>query len=239
MFQSTGDENPRLQAAAPAAHRHLLASLAMLAVAAVVAVQPGSAESKSLAGGQAKSASEGGVDPGTTPPPVPGVPPMDSRTGWVFPIREAHRMVGPSSWREDQGVDLGYGLGFSRSFCGARANLVAVDDAVVTKIGLNGFGGQSPVLRLTHGPYSGRQVYYGHSQPTVVRVGQVVKRGQVISHIGCGIVGRSSAPHLEFGLFRRGQPYCCPSWGETSGEVLGLLRRMWTTAVATSRRKYR
>lgn len=216
-------------------HGHLLAALALLGAALVLAIEPGLAESKPI---PAKASVEGGVDPGTDPPPIPGVPPMDAKTGWVFPIREAHRMMGTSTWTLDQGVDLGFGLGFSRAFCGSKANVVAVDDGVITAVGLNGFGSQSPVLKLTRGPYIGRQVYYGHSQPTVVRKGQSVKRGQIISHIGCGIVGHSSAPHLEFGLLRKGQAYCCPGWGETSREVLTILKRMWPTAVTTARRKY-
>lgn len=162
---------------------------------------------------------------------------MDPVSGWVFPIREANRMAGVSSWTLDQGVDLGFGIGFSRSFCGSKATLVAVEDSVVTTIGLNGFGSKSPVLRITRGPYAGRHVYYGHSQPTLVRKGQTVKRGQAISHIGCGIVGRSSAPHLEFGLLNKGQAFCCPSPGDTSSEVYGILRRMWPTAVTAAQRR--
>jgi len=158
---------------------------------------------------------------------------MDASTGWVFPVKQAHQMAGPSSWSLDQGVDLGFGIGFSRSFCGSKATLVAVDDAVVTKIGISGFGGQSPVIKLTRGPYKGWSAYYGHSQPTIVRVGQVVKRGQPISAIGCGIVGMSSAPHLEFGLFKGG--YCC-SGLLNHNTVVGILKRMFPTAVAAGRR---
>ena len=224
------------------------ASLLMLTVAAAIGLWPSAAESKQrpAAGGTVAHASAttgttdsggGGTGPDTPPPPIPGVAPMDTQSHWVFPIREAHQMAGTSSWTLDQGVDLGFGAGFSRSFCGSKATLVAVDDGVITKIGLNGFGSRSPVLRITEGPYKGRQVYYGHSQPTIVHVGQVVKRGQAISHIGCGIVGSSSAPHLEFGLFRKGQVYCCPSRGETSNEVIAILRRMFPTAVAAAKKR--
>ncbi|MEI6447544.1 MAG: M23 family metallopeptidase [Actinomycetes bacterium] len=237
-------------------HAHAFAALAMLLAACVIALLPGEAESKDgplavhaaaqQAGGAHSAAlgssadDGGGVDPDTPRPPVPGVEPMDAVSGWVFPIREAHQMLGISSWTLDQGVDLGFGLGFSRSFCGSKATLVAVEDAVVTHIGLNGFGSKSPVIKLTRGPYRNRQVYYGHSQPTMVKVGQRVKRGQAISRIGCGIVGHSSAPHLEIGIYRKGQTYCCPSWGETSGTMYSILKRMWPTAVkrakAASRR---
>ena len=219
---------------------HVAASVLLIAIAAAVGLWPTAAESKQtsprVAIPAATTADDGGVGPGTNPPPVPGVKPMDPASGWVFPIREANRMAGVSSWTLDQGVDLGFGIGFSRGFCGSRATLVAVEDAVVTTVGLNGFGSQSPVLRISRGPYKDRQVYYGHSQPTLVRKGQSVKRGQAISHIGCGIVGHSSAPHLEFGLMRKGQTYCCPSRGETSNEVYALLRRMWPAAVAAAKK---
>ncbi len=247
MFRHLGSKRHDVPAAQSGGHAHAFAALAMLTAAGVIAFLPGEAESKdgpvtvhpaaqhapgAHSAALGSSADDGGgVDPGTTPPPVPGVTPMDPVSGWVFPIREAHRMAGISSWTLDQGVDLGFGLGFSRSFCGGKATLVAVEDAVVTHIGLNGFGSRSPVIKLTRGPYKGRQVYYGHSQPTIVKVGQRVERGQAISHIGCGIVGSSSAPHLEIGIYRKGQVYCCPSYGETSGTMYAILKRMWPTAV--------
>lgn len=243
--------------AEPKRHSWIGASVTMLAVAAVIGLWPSAAASKPASAGttitgsvipvasrQATSAAVsplvdtgGGVDPGTPAPPVIGEQPMDPISGWVFPVREAHQMAGPSSWSLDQGVDLAFGIGYSRSFCGSKATLVAVDDGVITTIGLNGFGSQSPVLKIMHGPYKGRQVYYGHSQPTIVHKGQVVKRGQAISHVGCGIVGSSSAPHLEFGLYTKGATYCCPSWGETSNEVLGILKRMFPTAVAAAKKR--
>lgn len=233
---------------APEHHRpapHVAAAVALLAVASVFAFTPASslADSVSAAAHAAVTADTtdttdtgGGAGPGDTPPPVPGVPAMDASTGWVFPVKQAHQMIGPSSWSLDQGVDLGFGLGFSRSFCGSKATLVAVDDAVVTKIGISGFGNQSPVIRLTRGPYKGWSVYYGHSQPTIVKVGQVVKRGQPISAIGCGIVGMSSAPHLEFGLFRGA--YCC-SGLLSHNTVNAILKRMFPTAVAAGRKAAR
>lgn len=249
---------------APPRRHHAAAAAALFAIAASVALWPTAASSKPIpaqAGARiAKSATAkpsatpatgiapttpattpaptdtGGTGPGTTPPPVIGSPPMDPVTGWVFPIREANQMAGVSSWTLDQGVDLGFGAGFSTSFCGPKATLVAVEDGVITTVGLNGFGPQSPVLKITRGPYKGRQVYYGHSQPTIVKKGDVVKRGQAISHIGCGIVGSSSAPHLEFGLYAKGATYCCPSQGVTSNEVYSILRRMWPVAVIASKK---
>ncbi|MEI7888995.1 MAG: M23 family metallopeptidase [Actinomycetes bacterium] len=219
---------------------HVLAAVGLLTVAAVFAFTPASTLARSFSSaartaviGNAADTS-GGTGPGDIPPPIPGVPAMDAASGWVFPVKQAHQMVGPSSWSLDQGVDLGFGLGFSQGFCGSKATLVAVEDAVVTTIGISGFGGHSPVIKLTHGKYKGWSVYYGHSQPTIVHKGQVVKRGQPISSIGCGHVGYSSAPHLELGMFRGG--YCCS--GTVPATVNTILRRMFPTAVAAARKSH-
>lgn len=223
----------------PQHHRpapHAAAAVALLAVAGVFAFTPASSLADSFASTskpvKAHKADDGGVGPGDTPPPVVGVPAMDAATGFVFPIRQAHQMAGPSSWTLDQGVDLGFGIGGSRGFCGSKTTLVAVDDAVVTKIGITGFGSQSPVIKLSRGPYKGWSVYYGHSQPSIVRVGQVVKRGQAIAAIGCGIVGYSSAPHLEFGMFKGA--YCCQGLLANT-TVKAILLRMYPKAVAAAR----
>lgn len=219
------------------AHANRLASVAagllMFAAAGALALAPISASEAAPGTINAKaSATEGGTGPDTSPPdpppPPPGVKPMDPTSGWVFPIHQVDKVFSPSGWSLDQGVDLGG----NTSFCGNRSTLVAVDDAIVSGIGISGFGSSSPVIRLTHGPYKGRQVYYGHSAPVLVKKGQKVKRGQAIARIGCGNVGISSAPHLEIGIYRKGQAYCCPSWGETAGLMKSLLLRMWPTAIA-------
>ena len=217
-----------------------MAAAAMLAAAAVIASTPVDAsQAAQVTAHVADTGGSGGVGPDTPlpppPPPPPGVKPMDTRTSWVFPIREVGGVLSPSQWSEDQGVDLG---GMS-SFCGSRATLLAVDDGVVAGIGISGFGSQSPIIKLTHGLYKGRYVYYGHSAPVLVRKGQKVKRGQAIARIGCGIVGYSSAPHLEIGLYSKGQAYCCPGWGQTSGIVMSTLKRMWPTALARHRQSRR
>jgi len=220
---------------------HVLAAVALLTVASVFAFTPASTLARSFSS-VAHSAvvgtaadETGGTGPGDIPPPIPGVPAMDASSGWVFPIKQAHQMAGTSSWTLDQGVDLGFGLGYSKSFCGSKATLVAVEDGIVTTIGISGFGSRSPIIKLTHGKYKGWSVYYGHSQPTIVHKGQVVKRGQAISSIGCGRVGYSSAPHLEIGMFKGG--YCCS--GTVPRTVNAILRRMFPKAVSAAARKAR
>ena len=61
-----------------------------------------------------------------------------------------------------------------------------------------------------------------------MHTGQRVSTGQLVAQIGCGQVGRSSAPHLEIGIGVPGGPPCCPGWHQTSSA-------MWNMLIATLR----
>lgn len=127
-----------------------------------------------------------------------------------FPLQtNAWRVSDRYGWRKDpftgqqtfhSGIDLA---------CAEGTAVAAVQDAVVTVSKHSATYGN--YLRLLHP--DGSETLYAHLQYLYVRVGEIVRAGQVIGTAGS--TGRATGAHLHFELRRKGAA-CDPA------ETLGL-----------------
>ncbi len=110
--------------------------------------------------------------------------------GWMSSKygRRTDPFTGRIAWH--QGVD----------FAGkAGSDIISVAAGVVTWAGdRSGYG---EMVEVNHG--NGFSTRYGHCKKTLVKVGDVIKKGQVIALMGSS--GRSTGPHVHFEVFKHGR----------------------------------
>jgi murein DD-endopeptidase MepM/ murein hydrolase activator NlpD len=111
--------------------------------------------------------------------------------GWqssAFGLRK-DPFTGQSAWHE--GLD----------FAGKQgSDIVAVAGGVVIWSG--GRYGYGEMVEINHG--GGFSTRYAHNQNNLVKVGDIVKKGQVVALMGSS--GRSTGPHVHYEVYKHGRP---------------------------------
>ena len=75
----------------------------------------------------------------------------------------------------------------------------ATADGIVSYAGWS--GGSGNLVALEHG--LGFSTYYAHNRQVIVKVGQKVKRGDILSYVGS--TGNSTGPHLHYEVWKEGK----------------------------------
>jgi len=121
-------------------------------------------------------------------------------------------MATPKGWPVHGNITSPYGyrqhpITGARDFHGAidiSANpgnpVTATADGIVSFSGWN--GGSGNLVVIEHG--FGFSTLYAHNKMNAVKVGQKVKRGDIISYIGS--TGNTTGPHLHYEVWKNGSP---------------------------------
>jgi murein DD-endopeptidase MepM/ murein hydrolase activator NlpD len=117
-----------------------------------------------------------------------GMPLRHARITSNFSYRRWHPIL--HRYRPHHGTDFGARRG---------TPLLAVNDGKVIFAGW--MGGYGKVVKIKHA--DGYISLYAHQSRIRVRRGQHVKKGQIIGYVGS--TGRSTGPHLHFGLMKNGR----------------------------------
>jgi murein DD-endopeptidase MepM/ murein hydrolase activator NlpD len=117
-----------------------------------------------------------------------GMPLRHARITSSFSYRRWHPIL--HRYRPHHGTDFGAKRG---------TPLLAVNAGTVSFSGW--MGGYGNVVKIRHA--GGYESLYAHQSRRRVKRGQKVKKGQVIGYVGS--TGRSTGPHLHFGLMKRGR----------------------------------
>jgi murein DD-endopeptidase MepM/ murein hydrolase activator NlpD len=122
-----------------------------------------------------------------------------AETKFKMPLRHV-RVTSSFSYRRYHPILKRYRPHHGTDFGAKRGTpLLAVNAGKVSYSGR--MGGYGKVVKIRHG--GGYESLYAHQSRIRVRRGQTVKRGQVIGYVGS--TGRSTGPHLHFGLKKHGR----------------------------------
>lgn len=118
----------------------------------------------------------------------------------VFPVEGKDRRAVQSFFgapraggtREHHGIDI---------FADRRTPALAAADGMIVRVGVNRLGGNVVWLRDAQERFI---AYYAHLERALVRPGDLVKAGDPLGEVGNSGNARYGAPHLHFGLYRRG-----------------------------------
>jgi murein DD-endopeptidase MepM/ murein hydrolase activator NlpD len=121
---------------------------------------------------------------------TPAIRPVKS--AWISStFGKRHDQIQRNLWVMHKGIDLAGQIG---------VEVLAPADGVVIFAGLRGGYGQTVVI--DHG--YGLQTHYGHLSGFEVKIGDHIRRGQVIALMGS--TGKSTGPHLHFEVRSFGEP---------------------------------
>ncbi len=121
------------------------------------------------------------------------------RSRFIMPLRHV-RITSHFSYRRWHPILHRYRPHHGTDFGARRGTpLLAVNNGRVSYAGwMRGYG---KVVKIKHG--GGYESLYAHQSRIRVRRGQYVRKGQIIGYVGS--TGRSTGPHLHFGLMRYGR----------------------------------
>ncbi len=123
-------------------------------------------------------------------------PPTEGTGTYIWPAYSGtYTVTSEFKWRwgrQHQGIDMG---------CPVGTDVLAADGGTVTFSGA--MGGYGNLVIIDHG--NGMQTYYGHNSSLVVKKGDKVFQGQHIAE--AGNTGRSTGPHIHFGVMENGTFY--------------------------------
>src|SRR5918994_1413500 len=166
--------------------------VALISVGAVVAPPASGAEAGGTSGTGRPQPAPAPAEAGFAAPPV----------GNTFPVPAPHEVSFSDSWhacrdgcsRRHKGNDL---------MAAEGTPAVAVESGMIAKVTDEDVGKGGLSLWLLGD--SGNAYYYAHNSANLVRVGQLVARGQVIARVGHTGNAATTPPHIHFQINRCGE----------------------------------